>query len=83
MKSQITLDLIDKFSKIYNDNSINRIIENTITKNGLENSCIDRRIIEENQPIFNVELPDSKRYDQKDNYRCWIYCGLNMIWLEI
>lgn len=36
MEKQITLDLINNFSKSYNDNSINRIIENTITENGLE-----------------------------------------------
>ena len=79
MEKQITIDLINNFSNIYNSNSTNRIIENAITENGLEKSCINRRIIEENQPIFNIELPDGKRYDQKDNYRCWIYCGLNTI----
>ena len=79
MKEQITLDMINNFSNTYNSNSFNRIIENAITENGLEKSCIDKRIIEENQPVFNIELPDGKRYDQKDNYRCWIYCGLNTI----
>ena len=79
MEKQITLDLINNFSNTYNSNSTNIIIENAITENGLEKSCIDRRIIEENQPVFNIELPDGKRYDQKDNYRCWIYCGLNTI----
>lgn len=79
MKEQITFELLANFSKAYNNNSINRVIENSITENGLEKSCIDKRIIEENQPIFNIELPDGKRYDQKDNHRCWIYCGLNVI----
>lgn len=79
MNEQITFDLINKFSKLYNDDKTNKIIENAITKNGLEKSCIDRGIIEENQPIFNIELPNSKRYDQKNNFRCWIYSGLNTI----
>ena len=48
MEKQITIDLINNFSNIYNSNSTNRIIENAITENGLEKSCIDRRIIEEN-----------------------------------
>lgn len=56
MKKQITLDLINNFSNIYNSNSMNRIIENAIIENRLEKSCIDRRIIEENQPVFNIEL---------------------------
>lgn len=79
MEKQITIDLINNFSNIYNSNPMNKIIENSITENGLENSCIDKRIIEENQPIFNIELLDGKRYDQKNNYKCWIYSGLNMI----
>ena len=71
--------VLDQFDILTNSGDFDRIIENAITENGLEKSCIDRRIIEENQPIFNIELPDGKRYDQKDNYRCWIYCGLNTI----
>lgn len=79
MKSQISLEQIESFSKIYNLDKNNKVIENAITKNGLENACINRDIILENQPVFNIELPDSKRYDQKDNHKCWIYAGLNMI----
>lgn len=79
MKEQISLEQISKFSEEYNKNRNNKIIENSITKNGLENACIDRQIIMENQPIFNIELPESKRYDQKDSYKCWIYAGINVI----
>lgn len=79
MESQITLEQIKKFREIYNLNKSNKIIENAITKNGLENACINRDVIVENQPIFNIELPESKRYDQKSSARCWIYGGLNVI----
>ncbi len=63
MKEQISLEQISKFNEEYNKNRNNKIIENSITKNGLENTCIDRQIIMENQPVFNIELPESKRYD--------------------
>lgn len=79
MDEQIKLKQIEEFNKIYNSNKTNKIIENAITKNGLENACINRDIIIENQPVFNIELPDSKRYDQQDSWRCWIYGGLNLI----
>ena len=79
MKNEITLDLIKQFSKNYNSNSINKIIENSITENGILKSCISKNIVNENQPVFNLELPENKRYDQKDNYKCWIYAGLNLI----
>ena len=79
MSEQISLEQIKRFNKIYNSTPYNKIIENTITKNGLENSCINRDIIIENQPVFNIELPESKRYDQKDSLKCWIFAGLNVI----
>lgn len=79
MGAKIKLEQIEEFSKIYKSNKTNKIIENAITKNGLENACINRDVIIENQPVFNIELPDSKRYNQQDSWRCWIYGGLNLI----
>lgn len=76
---ELTLADIKTFSKEYNDNPNNKIIENAITTNGLENACLDRDIVRENQPVFNIELPDTKRYDQKESWKCWIYAGFNMI----
>lgn len=79
MEKQISLEQIRNFREKYNSNLTNKIIENAITKNGLENACINRDVIIENQPVFNIELPESKRYDQKESIRCWIYAGLNLI----
>ncbi len=79
MQNQISLEQIKKFRELYNDDKMNKVIENSITKNGLESTCINRDIIIENQPIFNIELPESKRYDQQNSWRCWIYGGLNLI----
>ena len=73
MKEEISLEQIKEFKKLYNQDKTNKIIEDAITKNGLENACINRDVIIENQPIFNIELPESKRYDQQDSFRCWIY----------
>lgn len=79
MENQISLEQLENFRKVYNSEKTNKIIENAITNNGLENACINRDIIIENQPIFNVELTESKRYDQKDSWKCWIFGGLNLI----
>ncbi len=75
----ITLEDIKTFSKEYNADPTNKMIENAITTNGLENACLDRDIVIENQSVFNIELPDTKRYDQKESWKCWIYAGMNMI----
>ena len=79
MHPQITQDMLKRFKENYDSNNTNKIIENAITRNGLEKACINRDIILENQPVFNIEVPESKRYDQKDSWKCWIYSGLNVI----
>lgn len=75
----ISLEQIQIFSKKYNENETNKIIEKEITKKGLETTCIDEKVILENQAIFNIELPESKRQNQAESHRCWIYAGLNTI----
>lgn len=79
MKEQISLEQIKKFSEDYNKDSKNKVIEKAITRNGMEATCINQDIIKENKPVFNIELPESKRYDQKDSHKCWIYAGINTI----
>ena len=54
MESQISLEQINEFRNAYNNDKTNKIIENAITKNGLENTCIRREIIIENQPVFKI-----------------------------
>lgn len=78
MEEQITINQVKEFSKIYNEEKKNKEIEKKITTNGLEKACINKSIIEENEPTFNIELPESKRYDQKDSLKCWIFAGLNL-----
>lgn len=75
----ITLKQIEDFSKKYNQNPINKIIEEKITKYGLKKTCINEEIIKQNPPIFNIELSETKRYDQKDSLKCWIFAGINVI----
>lgn len=75
----IKIEDIKKFSEEYNKNPVNKMIENTITNNGLEKACLNRNILIENQPVFNIELPESKRLDQEASCKCWIYAGINMI----
>ena len=79
MNEQISLQQINNFSKEYNKDTANKIIENKITQNGIESACINQDVIKENPPIFNIELPESKRYHQKDSHKCWIFAGINMI----
>lgn len=76
---EIELSNIKSFSKIYNSNINNKDIENQIKKYGLDKVCINKEIIAQNPPIFNLELVETKRYDQKDSLRCWAFSGVNVI----
>lgn len=75
----ITLKQIENFSKAYNKNPRNKQIEERIKKYGLEKACINEEIIKQNPPIFNIELSETKRYDQKESLKCWIFAGMNLI----
>lgn len=76
---EIELKDIEYFSKNYNKHIENKAIENKIKKYGLDKVCINKKIIEENPPIFNLELEETKRYDQKESLRCWAFSGINVI----
>lgn len=76
---QITQADIVEFSEKYQKENKNKQIEREITKLGLEKACLDKKVIEENPCTFNLELCETKRYDQKDSLKCWIFAGINMI----
>ena len=78
MKS-ITRKQLEKFHKSYHENPMNKVIENAIYNNGIDEVCLNHSIVEENQPIFNIELPKAKAYNQKQSGRCWCYATINMI----
>ncbi|MBQ6991752.1 MAG: hypothetical protein IJN50_02385 [Clostridia bacterium] len=79
MKNQITIKEIKEFNNQFNSNKNNKQIMEGINNNGLQNYCLNKKIIEENPPLFNIELCETKRMDQKESLRCWIYSGLNFI----
>lgn len=76
---ELELKQIEQFSKKYNKSIKNKDIENKIKEYGIDKVCLNRKIIEENPPIFNLELEETKRYDQKESLRCWAFSGINVI----
>lgn len=83
MEEQISMNQIKEFSKQYNSKIENKLMENAITKNGIDAVCIDKKVIQENKNVFQIELSQTKRYDQTGTRRCWIYAGINMIKRDI
>ena len=79
MNGQIEISDIEKFKNKYKANNMNKILEDSIRTNGIESICLDKEILEENENIFNIELPKSKRYNQYESSICWIFAGFNII----
>ena len=67
---EITIDDIKKF---------NKKINLKVPKTSINKKALNKNIIKENKPKFNIELPDSYRYNQENNATCWIYAGFNFI----
>lgn len=76
---EITLEKIKKYNEEFNSNKWNKIISNAITTNGINNTCFNPSVLTTNQNVFSIELPDSKRMDQKKSGRCWAFAGMNML----
>jgi bleomycin hydrolase len=70
---------IYNFNNKFNSKIENKEIMEAINKQGINTFSINNEIIKENTPNFNVELEDTKKMDQKESLRCWIYSGLNFI----
>ncbi len=67
---EITIDDIKKFNKKTNLK---------VPKKSINDKALNKSIIKENKNKFNIELPDSYRYNQEKNETCWIYAGFNFI----
>ena len=76
---EIKIKDIKEFNKKYKKNKMNKVIENAITNNGVKEVTLNQEVLNDNKMIFNIELPVSKKTDQKNSGRCWCFAGLNML----
>ena len=83
MQVHINDSLIDKFSKKYNEDPNNKIIENAVTTAGICSVSLNREAVLRAKNIFSIELKQGKITDQKTSLRCWTFAGLNMIKSDI
>ena len=56
-----------------------RLMQRTIIKNGLVNSCINNEVLASCKPVFNIEVDAGDVTDQKRSGRCWMFAGLNVL----
>lgn len=79
MKEDIELEFLEKLRYNYCNNKENSIIEESIRKNGLKKACLNNQILQNTKYKFNIEIPETKIYNQRNSSQCYIYATLRMI----
>lgn len=77
MAFKIKEDDIKRFRADYDNRRDSRVIENTVTKNGVRNASFNWHSIQDNDPHFSIDLKTGDVADQKQSGRCWMFAALN------
>ena len=81
---QINSEMINEFSRKFNDNNINLLAKNSISSNPLKNVLINQDILQKRRKIFTKKIDiESKVADQESSGRCWLFAFLNVIRLKM
>jgi len=82
--NKINLELINEFSKKFNDNTNNIIAKNAISSNPLKNVIVNQDILQKRRKVFTKKIEiDTKITNQKYSGRCWLFAFLNVIRLKM
>lgn len=73
MDKEIELGDISKFKEDYLSDLENIKTEENIRVNGIESACFNKALEEKQKYRFNIQIPETKMYDQKNGYECNIY----------
>ena len=80
LPSHITTDMLDAYSKTFQENPVNILARNAITQVGPRWIALSQPEIAKVQHIFSHEIsPQGHATDQSQSGRCWIFAGLNVL----
>ena len=74
----LNFDKIRTFHNHYK-NTLDKEIINKIREKGIYSACFNLDIINNTKNTFNIELPETKIYNQGDSYLCWIYAFISFM----
>ncbi|WP_283587793.1 C1 family peptidase [Limosilactobacillus viscerum] len=77
MSFSISNDDIANFRADYNSRRDSKVLERTVTKNGVRNASFDWHSIADDTPHFSIDLKTGNVADQKQSGRCWMFAALN------
>jgi len=82
--NNINLEIINEFSKKFNENNTNLLAKNSISSNPLKNVLMNQDILQKRRKIFSKKIEiESKIADQESSGRCWLFAFLNVIRLKM
>ncbi|MEA4333729.1 C1 family peptidase [Mycoplasma sp. 1232] len=74
----VTKNLLDEFKSKFESKSNNKMIQNSIIKNGIKNTVFDHQTFIKHDHVFDIETTLGDITSQKNSGRCWIFASLNM-----
>ncbi len=73
----IDLDAVDTQQESFAKNRANVVAKNAVTQNGIRNSARVPEEVARNTSVFDIEVQQGERTDQKRSGRCWMFASLN------
>lgn len=81
--SNITYEMLEKFSAKYNADPKNTIAKLAVMKNGLSAAAENQQEAIDNPMIFSIEIETGKITNQKASGRCWLFAALNCMRFQV
>lgn len=73
----ITPDMLQRFTKEFNENKENQVIKGAIAKAGLSSASLDNNAARRHPFVFSDETKKGDITNQKSTGRCWMFAALN------
>lgn len=81
--SNITYDMLEKFSKAYNSDPKNAVAKRAVMKNGINAAAENAQEVIDNPMLFSIEIESGKITNQKASGRCWLFAALNCMRFQV
>lgn len=75
----ISQEMIERFSKDFRGDPMNRILMNAIKKNGVQAVAMNQDVPVAMQYTFSHEIKTGEITNQKQSGRCWLFAALNTL----
>lgn len=79
MSKEIGTAQLKNFKSLLEKQDLHRVLERTVTENGILASSRDQCAKVNTTPVFSIDLDTGKVTNQKQSGRCWMFAALNTL----